>query len=351
MAMKYKYLIILLSVALLATLLVLHVHPILSPFIWALILSYLLSPLVTKLSARGMGRIVATSLVVLPFFIVLYGSFFALIPYIKVQLMSFIERVPAYYATITLFIQDQIHHFPFLSNALSGDFSNGAHPLNLPKIIDFMGSLAGDILHNSLSVLDAIITLSLIPLLVFYMVKDWTKYLPSFLRLIPNHYQGEAKKIMHEADEKVGTFLRAQLSVSIIFAIYYATALSLLGLNHGLILGLLTGLFSFIPVITVVVSAIICFAIALFQFDSGMSFVWLALILGTGQALENSFFIPKYVGNKVGLSATMILFVLLAGGYLMGVLGMIISIPLAAFFRVLWQHFIMRYQQSDFYKQ
>ena len=159
----------------------------------------------------------------------------------------------------------------------------------------------------------------------------------------------EAREQARQIDRTLAGFIRGQLSVCVILGTYYSLGLYLVGLDLGLLVGFIAGLISFIPYVGSIVGFLLSIGIAFAQFDSLMPILQVVLVFVTGQFLEGNFLTPKLVGENVGLHPVWVMFALLAGGVLLGFLGLMIAVPLAAVIGVLLRHAIENYKKSTLY--
>jgi predicted PurR-regulated permease PerM len=190
----------------------------------------------------------------------------------------------------------------------------------------------------------------LIPVIAFYFLLDWDRMLDSMRRLIPRPYEQSTLKIVGECHSVLGAFVKGQFLVMLLLGIVYAVGLQLIGLEVGLIIGMVAGLASIIPYLGFAVGIIAAVIASLFQF--GLDWVHLALVVVVfmiGQAIEGYILQPFLLGDKIGLSPVAVVFAVLAGAQLAGFLGMLIALPVAAVIVVLLKHAREWYEQSQLY--
>jgi predicted PurR-regulated permease PerM len=190
----------------------------------------------------------------------------------------------------------------------------------------------------------------LIPIIAFYFLLDWDKMLQSFRRLIPRPYEHSTLSIVRECHSVLGAFVKGQFLVMLLLGIVYAVGLQLIGLEVGLIIGMVAGLASIIPYLGFAVGMIAAVIASLFQF--GLDWTQLLLVgvvFMIGQMIEGYILQPFLLGDKIGLSPVAVVFAVLAGAQLAGFLGMLIALPVAAVIVVLLRHVRDHYQQSNLY--
>lgn len=322
------------------TLFAIFLPHLLGSLLFAFVLSYLLNPLVhwleKKKIKRSMGAVVAlaASLILIGLLLTLF------IPPLIRQTEGFISRLPQYYEKLKNFIYPLLsHYFPEYAEENGFVFSNLEQFLTnftseWKTVASPMGGVLKNVLSTTIRIISNLLGLLVIPLLSFYLLKDFHEIPKKMIARFPRKIRPAAKEIQHKLDMVLGGFLRGQLIVSSCLGLYYAAAFSLLGLDLGLFLGLLTGLMNLIPLVGILVSLVLSFlSLALHQ-GTSMQYLGLVLIYGLGAALESGFLTPRVLGEKVGLSPLLLILALLAGGELFGFLGMLLAVPVAAVLKV-----------------
>jgi len=199
------------------------------------------------------------------------------------------------------------------------------------------------------AVLLALMNLIMIPVVTFYLLRDWPMVMERVHALIPRRLAPTVLKLVQDADQMLSGFLRGQLSVMLALGIIYAIGLSLAGLETGVLIGLIAGLFSFVPYLGVIVG-IGAASIAMYaQTGELLPLVWVLMVFGIGQVLESVFLQPYFVGDRMGLHPLAVIFAVLAGGQLFGFFGLLLALPVTAVLIVLLRHFWEQYQNSAFY--
>lgn len=221
------------------------------PFIWSAIFAYLLSPLITKLEAKKVNRTIAALLVVTPFVIVCWLAFILLIPFLQREFFSFLSDFPNYIIALQEFIEQFLHEkkIPYLQESWAQIKSEWTK--YIPSLLGYVSQGMSGIAYTASMLANTLLNLILIPILTYYFAKDWQKILNFISNLFPRHNAKALQEIFTKIDYKVSRFIRGQLIISIIFSIFYAFGLWLVDLPHGIVIGILTGFFSFIPVIVI----------------------------------------------------------------------------------------------------
>lgn len=219
---------------------------------------------------------------------------------------------------------------------------------NLANTLKLAGGVLRGIITSGFAIFNLISLLLITPVVAFYMLRDWDMFIAKVDSLLPRRSKASIREQARQIDRTLAGFIRGQLSVCVILGTYYSLGLYLVGLDLGLLVGFIAGLISFIPYVGSIVGFLLSIGIAFAQFDSLMPILQVVLVFVTGQFLEGNFLTPKLVGENVGLHPVWVMFALLAGGVLLGFLGLMIAVPLAAVIGVLLRHAIENYKKALF---
>lgn len=324
-------------------------NEILTPFILGIAIAYLLDPVVRKFSYKGVPRW-ATALVILTIFFGLLSLLFVLVaPVAFRQTQTLIEQIPNYaqnlldYAAPYLgWIQDRVgsDYMSQISEYIKGSG-------------DSLGGVAGGIVGGAVAggkfVVEAATTLALTPLVAFFMMKEWPNMVKWVQSLYPRQHAQLIKGLTHQIDTKLAGFIRGQITVAFTLGVIYAIALSIAGLNYGFLIGLGAGIFSIIPLVGSTLGLVVGIIVAYFQTGDLVYTGIIGAIFMAGQFIEGNFLAPKMVGDSVGLHPLWVMFALLAGGSLFGIVGMLLAVPVAAVIGVLVGFAIDKYKASPLY--
>jgi predicted PurR-regulated permease PerM len=316
--------------------------PVLTPFIAAALLAYIGDPLADRLQRLKLPRTVAVVCVFLLTFIGLGLLILLVVPLIQTQISALLEALPGIVAQI-----EQVW-LPKLSGML--DIETGEQ-IGLGAFLARYSDMAGDwgaTLLLSLSrsggaLAAAVISLFLVPILTFYLLRDWDTILQKFSALLPSQQRATVLSLARETDEVLGAFLHGQILVMIALGCIYALGLSLVGLEFAVAIGVVAGLVSFVPYLGFV------FGIALAGLTVGLEAdPWLRLLgviatFSIAQVIEGSFLTPKLVGDRIGLHPVLVIFSVAAGGQLFGFFGILLALPAAAVLSVLVRFAYNRY--------
>jgi predicted PurR-regulated permease PerM len=333
---------------------------VLLPFLLALVIGYLLDPIVTSLQRVGLGRGVATLVVLMLLLLVVAVIFVIVVPILGHQLSGFAQSLPDILSKLQSLLTDAIEQ---LTKNYGGVLFEklGLGQGNVPDFRANVNDLAGEgakwlgtVLNSLLSRGVALISLvSLIivtPVLVLYMLLDWPKMTAALDALVPPRHRPTVHQLAHDVDRAIAGFLRGQSLVCLFLGTWYGLGLSLIGLNFGLLIGISAGLLSFIPYVGSLTALILGTIVAIVQGWPSWHLPALALaVVLTGQFLEGNVLAPKLVGDSIGVHPVWLIFALLAFGSLFGFVGLIVAVPVAAALGVLLRFAVSLYRGSSLY--
>lgn len=329
--------------------LIYSLRSVLLPFVAGITLGYLLDPWATFFEKKGINRTLATFLVLLIVILILLPILALTIGIIDEQLSKFISALPTYISTFMQKIEPIIIELQSRFPSLDAEKIRAYLRSNMANNLKLLGALIRSLLSNGLAFFNLLSLLLITPIVTFYMLRDWDSFIRKVDSLLPRNSKKNIRKQAKEIDKSLAGFIRGQLSVCLLLGAFYSIGLYFVGLELGVVIGFLSGLISFIPYVGSITGFIVSIAMALAQFDNLMPVIQVVLVFAAGQFLEGNFLTPKLVGESVGLHPVWIMFALLAGGALLGFLGMLIAIPTAAIIGVLIRHAIENYKHSSLY--
>ncbi|MCF8478252.1 MAG: AI-2E family transporter [Pseudolabrys sp.] len=322
---------------------------ILLPFIAGLAIAYLLAPLTEKLERIGVHRLVA-SLVIITLMVMAFVLLILLVaPVLGGQLSSFIDNIPGYVSKLQSLLSDPSR--PWVQKLVGAGISNDKAITDLVTqgagwLTTFLKSLWSG--GRALVSLFSLIVVT--PVVAFYLIFDWHQMIATVDNWIPLHQRDTVRGLAREVDKAIAGFVRGQSAVCLILGSFYAIALTLSGLNFGLLIGLISGLITFIPYVGSMTGLILSLGVAVAQFWPEYTPILIVLgIFLLGQFIEGNVLAPKLVGDSVGLHPVWLIFALLAFGYLFGFVGLLVAVPLAATIGVLARFALNRYLASSLF--
>jgi predicted PurR-regulated permease PerM len=323
---------------------------VLLPFVAAAGIAYGLDPPTTRLVRLGMPRGVAALLMLLA--LIAAALLFALLlyPLILAQIGILFSRVPQYVLLVQSWANQQIAH---LQESFGHDVVND-------KLRDLVSSQAGSMLSfvagavsrvigGGFALFNVLTLLIVTPVVAFYLLRDWPRLIAMIDSWLPRRYADVIRAQAREVDRILSAWVRGQALCCLLLAAYYIVALSMAGLDLGLLVGLAAGLLSFIPYVGSITGGVTAIGLALAQFPSWHSVIVIAGILVVGQILEGYVIYPRFLGDRVELSAVWVIFALFAGGAAFGFLGVMLAVPVAATIGVLCRFWLRRYLSSRLY--
>lgn len=320
--------------------------PILSPFLLGLAWAYMYQPLMQRCVSFGIKRTVAALILT----IVTYG----LLAIVIGVLLPVVRKVSYQLST----------HFPDVRNQIVWSVSKTFQAwgpdmqAKAQEVFDaFLGQgaqWAGNALvylfHNSLILAQVLGTVLISPIIAFHFLRDWQPIWDRLFALVPRQYRSVALSVSQECHQSLAHYVRGQMGVCLVLALYYSTALTLLGLRHAVPIGILTGLLIWIPYIGMICGVSTACILTLIQFADPSRALVTCMIYGVGQALESFIFTPFLIGKKTGLHPLWVLFALFAGAFLKGFSGVLMALPVATLLAALWRVLRKRYMESAFFQ-
>jgi len=340
----------LLTVSLILVAVLVLLAPILSPFLVGALLAYLFDPIADRLEERGLSRTWAVVVVFLALTALLGLVLLLLIPQLGHQIQIMVSRVPD---VIMLFEQRLI---PALQEYLGLDLET--FNLGLFRQVmaehwqqtgNIMAQLVKGVTSSGLAMAAWLANLVLVPVVAFYMLRDWDLMMAKISRLLPRNLEPKVTLWATECDEVLGAFIKGQLLVMCALGAIYATGLWLVGLELALLIGMLAGLASIVPYMGFIVGIGVASVAAYMQFQDPVMLAWVAAVFGVGQALEGMVLTPLLVGDRIGLHPVAVIFAIMAGGQLFGFVGILLALPVAAVVMVLLRHLHEGYKSSHLY--
>lgn len=322
---------------------------ILTPFVLGMAIAYFLDPLADRLENYRVPRSLAAALIIVSFFGLAVLFLVLLLPTLVEQLTALIRTIPVYFATTVEALRPwATKMLARLRVAQGGDLSE---PLALAQnAAGLVGGMLNTALERGMALVNSIALMAVTPLVAFYMLRDWDRVVDTVDSWLPRTQADVIREELREVDAVLAGFARGTATVCLVLGSFYAVALSLAGLNFGLVIGLTAGLASFIPYIGTFFGLTASVGVALFQFwPEWVRVVIVAVVFLTGQLLNDYLLVPRLVGNRVGLHPLWVMFGLFAGGALFGFVGLLIAVPLCAVVGVLTRFAIARYKQSPLY--
>ncbi|NUS37974.1 MAG: AI-2E family transporter [Lysobacter sp.] len=324
--------------------------PVLTPFAVAALLGWLGDPVVDRLQ-RWLPRSTAVMLVFTAMAAVALLAVLALLPLLQRQVVTLVVSLPHYRDWITGTA------LPWLQAKTGLQLTQWLDPQRLIDVVrqhweaagGAAATLLGYLSRSGFALLGWIANLVLLPVLTFFFLRDWDVFVERVAALVPRDHAAIVGQLAHESSEVLGAFLRGQLLVMLILGVLYGAGLWAVGLDLGILIGLVAGVLTFVPYLGPATVIVLGGLAALAQFGDWQHLAGVALVFGLGQAVESYWLTPRLVGGRIGLHPVAVIFAVLAGGQLFGFLGMLLALPVAAVANVLLRYAHGRYTHSRLY--
>ena len=324
---------------------------ILLPFVAALALAYLLDPLADRLERLGVSRLGATLLILLLFVLVFVVVLVVVLPLVVREITAFLALLPSYVLRLQELVIDR--GAPFLEY-LGVETTGQELQRSIGEMVQggagYLVTLIGTLVASGQTLVSVFSLLVLTPVIAFYLLIDWDRLLATVDGWLPLRHRPTIRRLAREMDDVLSRFVRGQATICLILGGFYAVTLALVGLNFGALIGMTAGLLSVIPYVGTLTGLILSVGVAIVQFWP--DFAWVLVVLGIflfGQFVEGYFLQPKLLGGAVGIHPVWLMFALFAFGSLLGFLGLLLAVPLAAMVGVLARFGLGRYLESSFY--
>jgi len=330
--------------------------PVITPFAISAVLAYFGDPLVDRLERASiwrwkLGRTLAVSIVFVLMLSLMTIVLLIIVPMLVEQIRLLIHLLPQW---IEWFSNTAL---PWLAHKLGfelKDFDPAQFSEMLKehwqeistatfKVIDIIS-------RGGMAVAALLTNLVLIPVVTFYLLRDWDLMIRGIHDLLPRNLESEISQMATDVDNVLGAFFRGQLMVMMVLGIIYTIGLWLVGIELAVLIGMGAGLLSIVPYLGSIVGVVVALGAAIFQFQDWLHPLMVLLVFGVGQSAEGMYLTPKLVGDQIGLHPVTVIFAVLAGGQLFGFLGILLALPVAAALNVLVRHMHQKYRQSSLYQ-
>ncbi|CAA7614626.1 Permease [Candidatus Terasakiella magnetica] len=322
---------------------------VLLPFVAGMAVAYFLDPLAGRLERAGLSRVIATTVITLVFFALVGFGLFLLVPMIEHQVVTFVQRLPAYISTLQARLQPLIQELNHRLSAADVEQIRSSVGAYAGTAVGWVLGLVKGVLSGSIAVMSILSLLFIMPVVTFYLLRDWHRVVDTVDGWLPRHHAEVIRLELKEIDRTLAGFVRGQATVCITLATFYGLGLTLTGLDLGLMIGIVTGLGAFVPYVGMLIGLIASLGLAVAQGAELHLIGGVLVVFAIGNVLEGNFLTPKLVGDRVGLHPVWIIFSLLAGGALFGFVGILLAVPAASVIGVLARFGVENYMKSSLY--
>jgi predicted PurR-regulated permease PerM len=324
--------------------------PVLTPFVAAIIIGYVLNPGVDWMEHRRIPRALGVLVAIVGLGLMIAALVLVVMPILSDQLPLLRERIPALLAKIDAAVGPWLKQmgaggrldFAALQTAITTKFTIGDGATT--ALLTWL-RIGGSALMGWAA------TLFLIPIVLFYLLLDWHRVVARIGETVPRRWKAEVTEMATEADQLLAQYLRGQLLVMFLLALFYSAGLAIAGFDIALPVGILTGLLVIIPYLGFGLGLALALLAALLQFDGWYGLAAVAAVYGLGQFVESFYLTPRLVGERIGLHPLIVIFALLAFGQLFGFVGILLALPASAILSVVFGRLRRHYLNSSFYNQ
>jgi predicted PurR-regulated permease PerM len=328
--------------------------PILTPFIAATILAYALNGAVDFLERRRLGpvrlpRALAVLAVVLVFLAALGALGLIVVPVLRTELPLMQAQIPDALMRLNGILAPHLAQFGIHIKLDGSSIRSILTQQIMTSGEEVWSTVLASARIGGTAVLGWLATAILIPVVLFYLLLDWHRLLLQLQTFVPRRWLPQTVGMAQEVNALLAQYLRGQLLVMLVLALYYSAALSVAGFDVALPVGILTGLLVFIPYLGFGLGLLLALSAAVLQFSDWSGVIAVAIIYGAGQVIEGFFLTPRLVGERIGLNPLAVIFALLAFGQLFGFVGVLLALPASAVLMVAFRHLKRHYLRSTFY--
>ena len=325
--------------------------PILTPFVFGAMLGWLGDPVVDRLERMGRSRNTAVMLVFGAMSVLVLLALVVLVPLVEAQIVTLFESLPHYrdwFVGIVL---------PWLERRTGLELLAWLDPERLFQLVrthweqagGAAATMLGYLSRSGFALLGWIANIVLLPVLTFFFLRDWDLFVGRVAALVPRDHAETVSRLALESSAVLGAFLRGQLLVMLVLGVLYGIGLSLVGLNLGILIGIVAGVLTFVPYLGPATVILLGGIAALVQYGDWQHLLGVLAVFSVGQVIESYWLTPKLVGDRIGLHPVAVIFAVLAGGQLFGFLGMLLALPVAAIANVLLRYAHERSTHSRLY--
>jgi len=325
--------------------------PVLTPFVFAALLGWLGDPLVDRIQRRGLSRNIAVAVVFAVMALLVLLALLLLLPLLQHQVVVLVASLPHYRDWLIGSV------LPWVRDKTGLQLVEWLDPQRMVELVrthweqagGFATATLGYLSRSGFMVLAWLANVVLLPVLTFFFLRDWDHIVERVAALVQRDHATTVARLARESGDVLGGFLRGQLLVMLILGALYASGLWLVGLDLGILIGLIAGLLTFVPYLGPATVVILGGIAALVQFGDWQHLAGVAAVFAIGQVVESAWLTPTLVGDRIGLHPAAVIFAVLTGGQLFGFLGMLLALPVAAIANVLLRYAHVRYKHSRLY--
>jgi predicted PurR-regulated permease PerM len=349
---NYQAIFLALAIAALLTIFLYYARRVVIPFFVAFALAYLLDPLVDRMEKWRLSRTLSVVSLMTIFFAAVLGAGLLVFPLLRVQAENLAKNLPRYIEVVQNWLRPFLEKVAGLDQAKIQDLLNegmarfGELPL---KVLTFVSSFLWDSLANLFDMILMAANLVIIPVVMFYLLRDYDEITEKILALIPSRFKESIVDTVSEVDQVLANFVRGQLMVAFLMGALYSIGLFAVGTPMSLFIGFLAGFANMVPYLGIVVGFLPAAILTYLQVQEWIPIFWVMGVFGVVQMLEGMVITPRIVGENIGLHPVAVIFAVLLGGELFGLTGIILGVPAVAVLNVLIRRGVLQYKNSAFF--
>lgn len=320
------------------------------PFIIAFIIAYMLYPVTKFLSAKFAISLPRSGIIIFALFMSICATVITIIaPIIYTQISAFIKKLPDYHSKLQHGITNLSEKFSQIDPSISAKISDHLREV-IDQLLTLFSSLINHLWDYTLATINFFTICVIVPFALFYFLRDWHKVIGSLGSLFPVKNKWQIQAIILSINQLLSDYIRGQLIICLILSIYYIISFALIGLDFALLLGLCSGFLVLIPFIGTIISFSIAMLIGYISFGLDFHLLYIIATYVVVHLLEGYYLTPKIIGERIGLHPLWIVFSVLVGANLFGILGIVIALPVAGVIKILWTHALNYYKLSPIYR-
>ena len=326
------------------------VSNILGPFFISFIIAYILQPLINiPCSKYNISRTIVASVIFIIFISAFIFLLVTLFPLISQQISSLISKIPTYkYYIQTEVTPILIAKISAIDPAIADRIKSSLQTL-ISSIFSIITMLTNNIWFYTIATINKIALILLIPIILFYFLRDWSKMMSDLELLLPLQEKSKVREILFSINKLLSAYIRGQMNICLLLSCFYGIGLSMIGLELSILLGILSGILIIIPFIGTLISFILAIIIGYISFGLKIKLSYIILLYIIGNIIESYILTPKIIGDKIGLHPLWIMFSVFASGALFGFIGIFFAIPIAGIIKVLFLAGVQLYKASKIY--
>ncbi len=324
--------------------------PVLTPFLLAGLFAYLGDPIVDRMEQLGLKRTLAVLIVFASLTISGLVLLIFLVPVLQTQLQTLLATVPLALDWLQRLLLPKLVELGLLQGTtLSADALRDIVVSHWQELSGYVTKIITGISVSGHLVLAWLMNLVLVPVLTFYLLRDWDVLVAHIRHLIPRRYEPTVALLAGECNDVLAGFLRGQFLVMMALSVIYAVGLRLLGIDLAFSIGMLAGLVSFVPYLGFAIGIAVAGLAAIVQFHDLTCLLYVVAVFAGAEMVQSFLLSPLLVGERIGLHPVSVIFAVLAGGQLFGFVGVLLGLPVAAMIVVLLRHSREHYLRSELY--